>query len=52
MRLRVKEIPVSLIYNDPNRHFGGELDDPDTRLNHYLDVFEKTLIKAGLKKQA
>lgn len=49
MRLRVKEIPVSLIYNDPNRHFGGELDDPDTRLNHYLDVFEKTLIKAGLK---
>ncbi len=23
----IKEIPVRLIYNDPNRHFGGMLDD-------------------------
>jgi glycosyltransferase involved in cell wall biosynthesis len=38
--LRVKEIPVRLIYNDPNRHFGGTLDDPDNRLRHYLAVLE------------
>lgn len=36
--LRVKEIPVRLIYNDPNRHFGGLLDDAGERLRHYLAV--------------
>jgi len=25
--LRIKEVPVRLIYNDPTRHFGGLLDD-------------------------
>lgn len=38
--LRVRELPVRLIYNDPTRHFGGLLDDPDARVKHYLDVFE------------
>lgn len=37
---RITEIPVRLIYNDPTRHFGGLLDDPDSRYQHYLDVFE------------
>jgi dolichol-phosphate mannosyltransferase len=37
-KLRVTEIPVRLIYNDPKRHFGGMLDDPDNRLRHYLNV--------------
>jgi dolichol-phosphate mannosyltransferase len=36
--LRVKELPVRLIYNDPDRHFGGALDEPDTRLLYYYDV--------------
>jgi glycosyltransferase involved in cell wall biosynthesis len=36
--LRIREIPVRLIYNDPNRHFGGTLDDADIRLSHYLSV--------------
>ncbi len=36
--LRIKEIPVRLIYNDPNRYFGGLLDDPDARLLYYYDV--------------
>ena len=36
--LRVTEIPVRLIYNDPTRHFGGMLDDAAHRLRHYLDV--------------
>jgi len=42
-RLRIQELPVRLIYNDPNRHFGGLLDDPVVRLRHYLDVFESEL---------
>lgn len=33
--LRIREIPVSLIYNDPKRSFGGHLDDPTSRLDHY-----------------
>ena len=41
--LRIREIPVRLIYNDPDRHFGGLLDDPSVRLQHYLDVFETEL---------
>ncbi|HEX8521062.1 MAG TPA: glycosyltransferase family 2 protein [Tepidisphaeraceae bacterium] len=36
--LRLKEIPVRLIYNDPTRHFGGLLDDAGERLRHYLEV--------------
>ncbi len=36
--LRIRELPVKLIYNDPNRHFGGVLDDPYARLMHYVNV--------------
>ncbi len=38
--LRVVEVPIRLIYKDPERHFGGLLDDPQARLSHYLSVFE------------
>ena len=41
--LRIREHPVPLIYNDPNRYFGGTLDDPAVRLTHYLAVFEAEL---------
>ncbi len=41
--LRVRELPVRLIYNDPTRHFGGLLDDPEARRQHYLTVFENEL---------
>jgi len=37
-RLRIREVPVKLIYNDPNRSFGGDLDDADIRLAHYQHV--------------
>jgi dolichol-phosphate mannosyltransferase len=37
---RLTELPVRLIYNDPNRHFGGNLDDAGNRLRHYLDVLK------------
>ena len=42
-RLRITEIPVKLIYNDPTRHFGGKLDDAAFRLRHYLDVFGREI---------
>jgi glycosyltransferase involved in cell wall biosynthesis len=40
-QLRITEIPVRLIYNDPTRHFGGLLDDASARLAHYLDVLNR-----------
>jgi glycosyltransferase involved in cell wall biosynthesis len=42
-KLRLKEIPVRLIYKDPNRQFGGLLNDASARLAHYLDVFNREL---------
>lgn len=39
-KLRIAELPVRLIYDDPTRHFGGLLDDPTARFDHYLEVFE------------
>ncbi|HEX7010460.1 MAG TPA: glycosyltransferase family 2 protein [Phycisphaeraceae bacterium] len=43
--LRIKEIPVRLIYKDPTRSFGGTLDDPALRLAHYKEVFNQELAK-------
>ena len=45
--LRVTEIPVRLIYNDPTRHFGGLLDDAAVRLQHYKDVLNAELVRMG-----
>lgn len=41
--LRVRELPVKLIYNDPNRTFGSGLDDAQRRLKHYLNVLNEEL---------
>jgi dolichol-phosphate mannosyltransferase len=43
--LRIQEIPVRLIYNDPNRSFGGPLDDAAIRLGHYRRVLHCELVK-------
>ncbi|MCE9591644.1 MAG: glycosyltransferase family 2 protein [Planctomycetes bacterium] len=43
--LRIREIPIRLIYNDPNRSFGGPLNDAHNRLHHYVEVFERELLK-------
>jgi glycosyltransferase involved in cell wall biosynthesis len=43
--LRIVEAPVKLIYNDPNRHFGGALDDPTHRLQHYAEAFNRELAR-------
>jgi dolichol-phosphate mannosyltransferase len=45
-QFRITELPVRLIYNDPTRHFGGQLDDADNRLRHYLDVFQQEMRRA------
>jgi dolichol-phosphate mannosyltransferase len=46
-RLRIREIPVSLIYNDPNRTFGGPLDNDAIRLAHYRAVFDRELARCA-----
>jgi len=43
--LRITEVPIRLIYNDPNRSFGGPLDDATHRLAHYTRVFDAELAK-------
>ncbi len=41
--LRIEEIPVRLIYNDPSRSFGGPLDNPVSRLEHYRRTMRREL---------
>lgn len=41
--LRIRELPVRRIYRDASRTFGGMLDDPAARLQHYLEVFVREL---------
>jgi dolichol-phosphate mannosyltransferase len=47
--LRITEIPVRLIYNDPDRHFGGLLDNAQNRLQHYTNVLYGEMRKLGTK---
>ncbi|MBU0637863.1 MAG: glycosyltransferase family 2 protein [Planctomycetes bacterium] len=41
--LRIREMPVRRIYRDTQREFGGTLDDPGARLQHYLEVLVREL---------
>jgi glycosyltransferase involved in cell wall biosynthesis len=50
--LRVRELPVRLIYNDLTRTFGGQLDDAEIRLQHYRQVFHKELVRQADKLPA
>lgn len=43
LNFSVRELPVPLVYLDPNRTFGAGLDDGDRRLRYYLDVIERSL---------
>lgn len=43
--LRMRELPVRLIYNDLNRTFGATLDDPTVRLAHYRRVLYREIAK-------
>jgi dolichol-phosphate mannosyltransferase len=46
-RLRIREVPVKLIYNDLNRTFGGPLDVADIRLGHYRRVLHCELARCA-----
>lgn len=48
-RLRVKELPVKLIYNDPTRTFGGPLNDAEVRLAHYRQVLHCELERCAAR---
>lgn len=50
--LRVKELPVRLIYNDPNRTFGAALDNADVRLKHYRKVLHRELCRRAARLPA
>jgi dolichol-phosphate mannosyltransferase len=50
--LRVREIPITLVYVDPSRTFGGGLDDPRRRLRLYLDVLDRELVAWAAEKGA
>ena len=39
--MRIRELPVPLIYLDEKRSFGGSLDDAQVRLNHYYRVLDR-----------
>ncbi|MHC4529642.1 MAG: glycosyltransferase family 2 protein, partial [Planctomycetota bacterium] len=41
--LKIREIPVPLIYHDPRRSFLGDLEDPQTRFNYYIGIIKKEL---------
>ena len=41
--LRVREVPIQLVYVDPSRTFRGALDDPRRRLQHYLALLDAEL---------
>ena len=56
--LTVEELAVPRIYNDPSRTFGGQLDDPEKRLRHYIEVLRRefhqpavALTAAGVLRQ-
>jgi dolichol-phosphate mannosyltransferase len=44
-RLRIKEVAVPRVYLDPNRAFGGVLNDADERLAYYRRVIESAAVE-------
>ncbi len=50
--LRIRELPVPRIYLDEDRSFGGALDDPGSRLQHYREVLSRARCAAGIKPSA
>lgn len=50
--LRVREVPIELVYVDLSRTFGGRMDDPRVRLRYYLDVLDKELAAWQAEKRS
>lgn len=49
-QLRIKEVGVPRLYLDPNRAFGGVMDNPEERLSYYHSVIERALEKLNTVK--
>ncbi len=47
--LRIIEIPVPLIYNDPSRSFNGDLNDPQKRLKYYISIITREFEDNGYR---
>ncbi len=45
--IKIREIPVPMIYHDPQRSFSGRLEDPAFRLNYYLATLKRELEQYG-----
>jgi len=45
--LRIRELPVRLIYHDPSRTFGGPLDDSGNRQAIYEATMQRELLRVG-----
>ena len=43
--LRIREIPCHRIYKDPNRSFGGVLEDAEARRQYYLRTIEREVVR-------
>jgi hypothetical protein len=41
--LTVCEMPVERIYNQSDRSFGQDLDDPERRFAYYMKVWERAM---------
>ncbi|WP_162532415.1 glycosyltransferase family 2 protein [Candidatus Scalindua japonica] len=39
--LSIKEIPVKLIYNNAEKRFSGDLDNPTIRINYYKEIIKR-----------
>ena len=49
--LRIRELPVPLIYLNEKRSFGGSLDHAGTRLEHYQSVIERSICRVENRVQ-
>jgi dolichol-phosphate mannosyltransferase len=49
--LKIRELPVPLIYLDEKRSFGGSLDNAAIRLRHYRDVLDRAAAATNVALQ-
>ena len=50
--LNIKEIPVELIYNNAEKRFSGELDNPTTRINYYKEIIKREMSESSRNQLA
>lgn len=48
-KLRIRELPVPMIYLDESRSFAGVLEDAPSRLNYYHLVIDRSILAAGME---